>query len=238
MTDSDDDFRDALKRTDPDRWLSARFIADEAMRNDVLAVYAFDGELARAPRVASSALMGEIRLTWWREALDEIFAGRRVRGHPVAQALAEAVRRRDLPREPLGAMIDARYRELDARPFGHADALKLAEGTAGRAAEVAGRILGETREAPLAEVRACGGLWALSLLLLNGRIDPAEEAVARSEAAETLASARTAGRGLLGVAVFPAVAPATLADAYLRGARPSELARRLRLTWAVARGRI
>ena len=43
-----------------------------------MAVYAFDYELARAPKVASNALMGEIRLTWWREVLDEVFEGRPV----------------------------------------------------------------------------------------------------------------------------------------------------------------
>jgi phytoene synthase len=238
MTEPPEDFRDALKRTDPDRWLSARFVGDEAARADVLAVYAFDGELARAPRVASSALMGEIRLTWWREALDEIFEGRRVRGHPVALALAEAVGRHGLPRAPLEAMIDARYAELDPGPLGHAAAASLAEQSAGRAAEVAARILGESCEAALAEVRACGGLWALSLLLLNRRISAAEADAARTGAADTLAAARTAAGALLGVAAFPAVAHATLADAYLGGRRPSDLGRRLRLTWAVARGRI
>ena len=40
------------------------------------------------------------------------------------------------------------------------------------------------------------------------------------------------------VEAFPAVAQATLADAYLRGRRPSELGKRMRITWAVARGRI
>ena len=40
----------------------------------VVAIYAFDHELARAPKVASNALLGEIRLTWWREVLDEASA--------------------------------------------------------------------------------------------------------------------------------------------------------------------
>src|ERR1700761_6769468 len=71
-----------IRRVDPDRWLSSRFIADPAVRAEVVAVYAFDNELARAPRVASSALLGEMRLTWWREALEEIYEGRPVRQHP------------------------------------------------------------------------------------------------------------------------------------------------------------
>ena len=52
--------------------------------------------------------MQEIRLTWWREALDEIFAGQPVRSHPVVEALAQTIRRRDLPAAPFEAMIEAR----------------------------------------------------------------------------------------------------------------------------------
>src|SRR3954468_9374408 len=87
-----------IRRVDPDRWMSSRFIADPLARADVIAIYAFDHELARAPKVSSNPLIGEIRLTWWREALDEVFEGRPVRRHPTAEALALAVRRRDLPR--------------------------------------------------------------------------------------------------------------------------------------------
>src|SRR6185436_3767263 len=103
-----DDLDDTVRRLDPDRWLSSRFITDERARADVVALYAYDHELARAPKVASNALLGEIRLTWWREMLDEAFEGRPVRAHPTAQALARAVDQRGLARPPLEAMIDAR----------------------------------------------------------------------------------------------------------------------------------
>lgn len=96
-----------MRRVDPDRWLSSRFIADEERRADVLALYAFDHELGRAGRVTSNPMMAEIRLTWWSEALDEIYEGRAVRRHPTVQALALAVRRRELPREPLEAALEA-----------------------------------------------------------------------------------------------------------------------------------
>src|SRR6478735_8042442 len=110
MPDSEDlELDELVRRVDPDRWLSSRFIADPAARADVVTLYAYDHELARAPRVASNALLGEIRLTWWREALDEIYGGKAVRAHPTAQALAEVVTRHGLPRAPLEGMIDARY---------------------------------------------------------------------------------------------------------------------------------
>ncbi|MFN9711725.1 MAG: hypothetical protein ACK547_01920 [Alphaproteobacteria bacterium] len=64
MDTAAEDLDDLIRRVDPERWLSSRFIADEAARADVIALYAYDHELARAPRVASNPLLGEIRLTW------------------------------------------------------------------------------------------------------------------------------------------------------------------------------
>ena len=113
-----DDLDDLIRRVDPDRWLTSRFIGDAAARGDVIALYAYDHELARARRVASTPLMAEIRLTWWREALDEIFEGGPVRRHPTAEALAAAVRRRGLPRAPLEAMIDGQIAALEQAALG------------------------------------------------------------------------------------------------------------------------
>lgn len=213
-----DDLDDLIRRVDPDRWLSSRFIADAGKRTDVIALYAYDHELARAPKVASNALLGEIRLTWWREMLDEAYEGRPVRAHPTAQALAAAIASHALPREPLEAMIDARYRELDATPMTDAEALDWARGTAGQAAEAVARILDEA--VIPGRALAAGAVWALWRRGLP--VDPAEAELAKADA-----------RLLLPVA-FPAVAHAALA---LRPAG-SEFAKRLRLTWAVARGRI
>lgn len=226
---SDDAVRDTgdldalLRRVDPDRWLSSRFVGDRDRRADVVAVYAYDHELARAPKVASNPLLGEIRLTWWREVLDEVYEDRPVRRHPTAQALAQAIRRRGLPREPLEAMIDARYRELDATPMSVAEALEWARDTGGRAAELAARILDPSGDT--ARARGAGSAWALSR---RAR----EQPVFAPTVEKLLAGART-GAGSLSVAAFPAVAHAALI-----GRTDSEVARRLRLVWAVLRGRI
>ncbi|HEY0646366.1 squalene/phytoene synthase family protein [Phenylobacterium sp.] len=213
-----DDLDDLVRRVDPDRWLSSRFIGDAGLRADVVAIYAYDHELARAPKVASNPLLGEIRLTWWREVLDEVYAGRHVRHHPTAQALADVVGRHGLPRGPLEAMIDARYRELDATPMGDDEALAWARDTAGRAAETAVRVL-DPAGAPERAVLG-GAVWAL------GRREPA--LIAR------LAAPARAEAKMLSPGAFPAVAHAALA---LHPAG-SEFGKRLRLTWAVARGRI
>ena len=114
----DEDLDALIRQADPDRWLSSRFIADVDARADVVALYAFDNELARAPKVASNPLMGEIRLTWWSEAIGEVFERRPVRRHPVTLALEAAAGRRKLARQPFDAMIDARFENLEARPLG------------------------------------------------------------------------------------------------------------------------
>lgn len=226
---SDSEDLDALvKRVDPDRWLSSRFIADPDERADVIALYAYDHELARAPRVASNSLLGEIRLTWWREVLDEIFEGRPVRRHPTAQALAGAVARRRLAREPLEAMIDARYRELDAQPMTEAEALEWARQTAGRAAEAASVVLDPTAQpGPALEAAAA---WALARRV-------ADHAELRPAFARLLAEGRRGAVGL-SAAVFPAVAHAVFAGARARGGSSEGFGGRLKITLAVARGRL
>ena len=158
-SDDGGDLDALIRRVDPDRWLSSRFIADAQARADVVAIYAFDHELARAPRVASNALLGEMRLTWWREALEEMFEGRPVRHHPAAQALAAAVARRGLPREVLETLIDARYRELDPAPMSEAELLDWARDTGGLAAQMAAQVLDPASEARMA--LAGGSAWAL-----------------------------------------------------------------------------
>jgi len=61
----------------------------------------------------TNPIMGEIRLTWWLEAIAEIFEDKPVRRHPVVEALASAIERRKLPRGPFEAMVEARFPELD-----------------------------------------------------------------------------------------------------------------------------
>lgn len=111
---SAEDFDALVRRVDPDRWLATRFVADPAARADVLTLYAFDHELARASAVTSTPLLAEIRLTWWIEMLDEAYGGRTVRRHPVAQALADVIARRSLPRSAVEPMIESRLAVLEA----------------------------------------------------------------------------------------------------------------------------
>ncbi len=215
-----------VRGADPDRWLATRFIADPLARADVITLYAYDSELARAPRASANPLIAEIRLTWWREALDEIFDGGPVRRHPVAEALAVVVRRHHLPREPLEAMIDARIEALEIEPFDATLAERWADQVGGSAATLAGMIL-EPKADPR-QLQAAGRVWGLVLLHRSGRFADTQVLRAAIDAAAAAIDAR----------LFPAIAHATLARADVSSIGGSALAKRLRLLLAVLRGRI
>jgi phytoene synthase len=197
-----DDLDASVRRHDPDRWLASRFIGDAQARADVIALYAFNHEIVRVAGAVSNPLMGEIRLTWWAEAIAEIYEGRAVRQHPVTLALAGAIGRHGLPREPFEAMIEARYPELD--------------------------------EAPVDPEASEGSLMTLAAAVLGGGDPDAIRAAARAYAGQ--GGLQEAKRLLKGfpVRAFPAVAYAALAHCR----QSSALERRMRLTWAVLRGRV
>ena len=227
-----DDLDAVIRQGDPDRWLSTRFIADAARRSDVVALYAYDLELSRAGRLTSNALLAEIRLTWWREALDEIFAGGAVRYHPAAAALTGVVRRHELPRGPLEAMIDGRLEILGLPALALEQALQWSADVAGSVATAAGRVLDP--DAPASTLAAAGALWGLSALARAGLVP--RQSAATHIAADIPAVSRAARR--LSPAVFPAVAHATLARGLGGDKSIGPAAARARMIVAVLTGRL
>ena len=236
MSDDDGDLDALVRRVDPDRWLASRFVADADARADLVALYAFNYELSRAAEVASQPLIGEMRLAWWREALDEMFAGRPVRRHPVALALADGVRRRGLAREDLEHLVDGRLRELESWPLGDDEVRDYLDATAGCLMTLAAGVLAR---GVVVDLRPAGRAWGLAgLLRVGGRLPGAWDA--RAVQVQVREALRAANRelGELPVAAFPAVAYAVLARGHAQDASFSELSKRLRLTWAVMRGRV
>jgi phytoene synthase len=99
-----------VRQSDKDRWLCNLF-APEAFRADLMAVHAFNAEIAATRDRVSEPLPGEVRLQWWRDVLGA--EGRREAvGHPVAAALLDVIARRRLPTKPLIDLIDARIFDL------------------------------------------------------------------------------------------------------------------------------
>lgn len=103
-----------IRRLDRDRYLTALF-APKDRRGAIFALYAFNLEIAKTRETVSQPMLGQIRLQWWREAVDECFAGR-VREHLVLRALAAAIGSHGLPRAAFDRLIDAREFDLEDRP--------------------------------------------------------------------------------------------------------------------------
>jgi phytoene synthase len=231
MTDFAASFDQTVRHADPDRWAAARFVPDAQARADLIVLYALDHELRRIADSVTQPMLGEIRLAWWRESLEAIFDGAPVRTHPTLEAIADLVTRRGLERAAVEQLVEARGRDLDRASFDEAEALAWGEATAGGVMRLAAKILG----AEAAPVEAAGRAWALGRLAATGRL--AEGLDVRERVAAETASANRALRGLR-AAAFPAVAYATLAPAYARLENPPEAVKKLKLTWAVLRGRL
>lgn len=153
-----------VRRHDRARYLSSLF-APEDRREDLFALYAFNLEVAKTAEVVSEAMLGQIRLQWWRESLDEIYAGS-PRRHEVVQPLYEAVSRHGLTRARFDALIDAREADLADEPPGDLAQLEAyAEATSASLVILALEILDGWNAETLEAGRAVGLAWALTGLL-------------------------------------------------------------------------
>lgn len=103
-------------RAMPDHTLATSFLEPQA-RARVVSLLLFAHEISRARSVVSEAGLGAIRLQWWRDTIEQIYAGQVVRAQPTATALASAIHEAGLPRALLDEMIEGYEMELTAMPF-------------------------------------------------------------------------------------------------------------------------
>ena len=141
-----------VRRADRDRFLGALF-APMPARAGLLALLAFDHELARTGTVTREPMLARIRLEWWREAVAEATGSGTPRAQPVAEALAETARRHGLSAEALLALVDAREEEID----GPLDVVRT--GTA--LADLQLAVLGVADEASRRAVRVVSAAWLM-----------------------------------------------------------------------------
>ena len=104
-----------IREEDPDRYFAALFAPAEKRRH-LFALYAFSLEIAKIRDVVSQSLAGEIRLQWWRDALEGTARGDAL-ANPVAAALDDTITRFNLPRQALLDLIDARVHDLYDDPI-------------------------------------------------------------------------------------------------------------------------
>ncbi len=103
---------DLVRDADRERFLGALF-APEPQRSGLLALLAFDHELARSRSVTKEPMLARIRLEWWREAMAEAAGSGKTRAQPIVEALAETIRRHGLALEGMVDLIDAREEEIE-----------------------------------------------------------------------------------------------------------------------------
>jgi phytoene synthase len=187
--------RSAARAHERDRYLAA-LLARGQVRDDLIVLAAFAGEVAHVPSLVSEPMIGEIRLQWWREALEA--PGERGRsGHPVADLMRGTVERHRLPLGLLIGFIDAQALGLGDGTLPDDEALRsyLAR-TEGALFELALRIVGRGAGGDRALIVAAGQAYGLARMLTG------------------LASLHARGRTLIPAARLDAVGlpPATISS--------------------------
>ncbi|HEX6959721.1 MAG TPA: squalene/phytoene synthase family protein [Ferrovibrio sp.] len=195
-----------VRRLDPDRWLTTLF-APDARRPALLALYAFNSEIARAREAVTQPMIGQIRLQWWREAWEGVKEGK-PRQQPVVQALYAHCRNLDIA--DAMTLIDARERDMDAAPMANlAELLGYAEASSAPLMRLAAQALGAELDNNLCEaIRLAGTIYSLVGLLRAVPFLAAQQRIYLP--ADRLRAAGTEPEALyqkeLGAAVFTAAA--------------------------------
>jgi len=227
MTGSETEPRDDTLR------LSYGFIEAEAVRAQALAVAAFLEVLHEVPHKVSEPLLGDIRYTWWLEAVDEIAEGRKVRYHPLSAALEPLIRTQGLEAGAFREAVEACRVLLEAGRLSLKQALELVD-----AADVALTRQVAVLIAPEADSNALSApvrFYTLARMRAGGLIRDGE--AGDSEYRHLYREARQALK-TLPPKLLPLALPSALATDLWTGRRRGPLAQRFKLLWAFVTGRI
>lgn len=246
-----------VQAQDPARFAAA-MAAPVAARNGLMALYALNLELARAPWASAEPMIAEMRVQWWVDTLEALCAEGRAPSHEIGPALAAVARGVDL--SPMIAAAEARRWDCWREPFADDAALEAyLQATSGSLYQVAAVLLGASPDGSqaAADFGTAAGMAAFfraipeleargRLPLPDGRPTAVSDLAARGLAA--LARARSR-RWSLPRGVWPAFLPGAETEAILRQALDepsrvaqgalglSEFARRARLAWIALTGR-
>lgn len=225
---------DMAHRLDRDRLMCAT-VAPQNQRAALIALLAFNLEIASIPELVSEPMLGEIRLQWWRDNLESIYAGTGG-DHPVALGLVYGVEKYRLSRGLFEEFLDARSFDLRGEaPVSLAALEEYADGTAGALSELMAEVMGLTTLAPESQVtirataRHAGVAWALAGLLgsvsfhsrqgrsyLPADLVPDKKMIAVAQAARDHIRQARAVRKTLPKFMLPVMLPVFLADQRLR----------------------
>ena len=111
-TSANNSFAREVKAHDYDRYLAISWTPPQK-REALYTITAFNSELARISEQVSEPMLGHIRLAWWREALEEIVAGKPTRSHPLVATMAQLHAQSPHIFDHAFRMIEARAVDLD-----------------------------------------------------------------------------------------------------------------------------
>ena len=218
--------RNASAIIDPERTLALSY-APRAASAGVSALFALDATLGGILRTTREPMVGQMRLTWWYEALERLDTSPPP-AEPVLQALANEVVTRGVSGTTLAGMIDAWEVLLD--PETPDDATLEAYARRGVILfGAAGRVLGSVPSDPIAPA---GRGWAL--VDLAAHVAEARVVEGARRLARTPLEAATAGRwsrnarALGGLAHLAALDLAEPAGSPIRRGSPARVWRLLR----------
>jgi len=224
-----------VRAADKDRFLASLF-APDSKRPALLALYAFNLEIAGVRSKVSEPALGEIRYQWWRDTVAGIYRGE-TPAHPVAQELARAIETGALPQNPLQDLIGARTFDLydDRMPDRETLEGYLGE-TSSALIQMASLILAGAESRASANAAGLAGVaYGIARLIHVQKFMP-QRFDAKSQAERRLAEAR-ALRHTVPSAALPAFLPVSLTTLYLgrKRAEISRFRRQLRLWWSARR---
>lgn len=153
--------REMVREDDRERYDCSLF-APAVLQPKLWALYAFNQEVAKTRESVSEEALGQIRLQWWRDAVQEIREGSS-REHPVVLAMRQELTTSAIL-DLLDRLIDAREQDLyDDGPADYQALLSYADGVGGLLSEAALRLSLEGKEADQLVVRAhsVGKAWAM-----------------------------------------------------------------------------
>ncbi|MCE8554859.1 squalene/phytoene synthase family protein [Ruegeria pomeroyi] len=244
-----------VQRADPDRFAAA-MAAPVTARRVLFPLYALAVEVARAPWASAEPMIAEMRLQWWRDALEELAIGKPPRRHPVVTPLAGILSPQMAAR--LDGFVAVRRWDIYRDPFEDETHLtRYLEESSGTLLCAAAAALGQADEGVLRDYGYAMGIanWlrAIPELEARGRIPlldgtPAGIRQLAEEGLDRLSRAR-AKRAMISPAARPALLAGWQSGALLRQAHKeparvaagqlglSPFARNLRLGLQVSTGR-
>ena len=199
-----------VERGDADRFM-AIMAAPVAARAKLFPLFAFNIEVSRAPWVTQESMIAEMRLQWWRDALEEIRTGETLRRHEVVTPLGEVLTPQMA--EALDQLVAARRWDVYKDPFeGETHFRQYLDETTGNMLVTACQMLGQADEQAVREMAFAHALvrWFQAIPelenqgrqpLVDGRAETvaalAEEALRRRKAVKISAISPEARVALL-----------------------------------------